>query len=311
VSLLLALLTTAATLTGDAATHTTTALDAVAVPGSVSIEGAQATTTTTALDAVLSPGAATATGTVATHATTALDATALPSPVTITGAQGSSTTTALDGVATPGAVTLTGANGTTTTTALDGAAVPQPITITGGVASLTSTALDAVVGFPGPDADVYGLTLSITARGLEGVTVARGLSLSMLSRSLDGSTVARGLSLSIPVRSLVSSQVVIIKGDTERVPFTLTVASDVISSPLSGVLNLYALGSTTLVTSLTFTIDSGIGTASVVGHADFNAANTPVAGTYIAQVVLTYVDGPKTWPNSTPWTFTIRAPGAA
>ena len=75
-------------------------------------------------------------------------------------------------------------------------------------------------------------------------------------------------------------------------------------------LNLYALGSTTLVTSLTFTVDSGAGTSSLVGHVDFTAANTPVAATYVAQVVLTYVDGTKTWPNSTPWTFTIRAPGA-
>lgn len=101
------------------------------------------------------------------------------------------------------------------------------------------------------------------------------------------------------------------KGDVASPTFTLTVDSGTIATPLSAVAELYASGATTPTTSLTYAIDSGAGTATVVGHVDFTAANTPVAGLYWVEIVLTYVDGTRRWPeNANAIQLAIRAAGA-
>lgn len=306
---------TVATLTGDPATLAATALDAQAVPGVASTTGAVATATATALDGTATPGTATATGAVAEAAATALDAAAIPGPVSTTGGQATLSATALDGAAVPGVVSLTGEAGTLAATALDGVAVPGPVTTTGAVSALAATALDGVAGYPAPRASLLTLSVSLPRRSLSCALPVRELAVSLPRRTVAVSLPVRTLSCALPRRSLVSSVHSFTKGDIATSEHTLTAATGVIAEPQSIAVELYRVGSTTLVTSLAVDPDdcTGWGTASVVVPTTFVPANTPDAAEYNVWVVCTYVDGKRRWPDgkdATPSRLAIKLPGA-
>jgi hypothetical protein len=314
-SLLLVFVTSVATVTGEPATLAATALDAQAVPGVASTTGAVATATATALDGTATLGTATATGAVAEAIATALDATAIPGPVSTTGGQATLTATALDGVAIPGAVSLTGEAGTLAATALDGSAVPGPVTTTGAVSVLAATALDGVAGYPAPRASVLTLSVSLPRRSLSCALPVRELAVSLPRRTVTVSLPVRTLSCALPRRFLVSSVHSFTKGDIATPAFTLTVDSGVIAEPQSIAVELYRVGSTTLVTSLAVLPASCTGwtTSSVVVPVTFVPANTPDAAQYNVEIVGTYVDGKRRWPEGrevAPGRIGINLPGA-
>jgi hypothetical protein len=289
VSLLLALLLPVAPLVAGVTQSTTTALDAVAVPGAVTLPSASSSSTTSALDGTTS-SSTTRQGEVTQSTTTALDATTAGA-VTLLGTTTQSTTTALDGTA-RSSTTLPAEVTQVTTTALDGATLAT-VTLLGTVTQSSTTALSGAAGYPGPDAGAFTLALSTVTR------VVRG--------SFD----ERAFSLSTPTRSIVSSARGIVYGDTERVSITLSVDTGTIAAPVSGALLLYAASGGSLAATIGLSVDSGTGTATVLGHVDLDASNTPPVGAYIAQVVLTYLDGPQTWPsNAEGWRFYVWAPGS-
>lgn len=312
-SLLLALLTSAQIATGSPADASTSALDAVAVPGAVTVTGSAASSSTSALDAVAAPGSVSVTGSVAESTTIALDAVASPAPVTVTGSVASATTSALDAIVVPVAVVVTGAVAESTTAALSATAAPGAVSVTGGVATSSTSAFDAVVGFRGPSASTYTLAFALPVRRVSASLPARTLSLSVARRSLSVSIPARALALSMPRRFLVSSVQSFTKGDAATPVFTLTIDSGTIAQPTSLAAQLYAVGSTTLTTSIAVTPGdcTGWSSASVSVPVAFTSANTPVSGVYNVKIVATYVDGPRTWPsNASAVQIEIKAPGA-
>ena len=287
-SLLLALLLPTALVAG-VTQSSTTALDAVAVPGAVTLPGASSSSTTTALDGTTT-SSTTRQGEVTQSTTTVLDGTTAGA-VTLLGSLTQSTTTALDGTA-RAVSTLPAEVTQCTSTALDGTTLAT-VTLLGAVTQSGTTALSGAAGYPGPDA------------------VAFTLALSTVTRVVRGTFVERAFSLSTPTRSIVSSARGIVYGDTERVSITLSVDTGTIAAPVSGALLLYAASGGSLAATIALSVDSGSGTATVLGHVDFDANNCPPVGAYTAQVVLTYLDGPQTWPsNSAGWRFYVWAPGS-
>jgi hypothetical protein len=276
VSLLLALLLPTALVAG-VTQSTTTALDAVAVPGAVTLPSASSSSTTSALDGTTS-SSTTRQGEVTQSSTTALDATTAGA-VTLLGPVTQSTTTALDGTA-RSVSTLPAEVTQVTTTALDGATLAT-VTLLGTTTQSTTSALSGAAGYPGPNAGAFTLALSTVTRVVRGTFDERAFSLSTPTRSI-----------------IVSSARGIVYGDTERVSVTLTVDSGTIAAPVSGALLLYAAAGGSLAATIALSVDSGTGTATVLGHVDLDASNTPPVGAYIAQVVLTYLDGPQTWPSN-------------
>lgn len=312
-SLLLALLTSAQIATGSPADASTSALDAVAIPGAVSVTGGVASSSTSALDAVAAPGSVSATGSVAESTTIAFDAVVSLVPVTVTGSVADATTSALDAIVVPAAVVVTGAVAESTTAALDATALPGAVTVTGAVATSTTSAFDAVAGFRGPNASTYTLALALPVRRVSASLPTRTLSLSVARRSLSVSIPARTLALSMLRRSLVSSVQSFTKGDTATPTFTLTIDSGTIAQPTSLAAQLYAVGSTTLTTSISVTPGdcAGWSSASVSVPVAFTSANTPAAGRYSVEIVATYADGTRRWPdNASAVQIEIKAPGA-
>ncbi len=313
-SLLLALLTSTATLTGSPADASIAALDAVAVPGAVSTTGDVASSSLTALDGVATPGAVSTTGSPATMTLDALDAVAVPGPVSTTGGVASATLTALDAVAVPGAVSLTGEAATATVTAHDATAVPGAVTVSGSVASLSITALDGVAGYAAPRSGRLSLALVLPVRAASVAIPARSLSVGLARRSLSVSIPARSLALTLPRRSLVASVQSFTKGDACTATFTISIDTGTISEPTSLAAQMYPVGSTTLATSISVTPGdcTGWGTASVSVPVAFTSANAPTAGRYSVEIVATYVDGTRRWPDNatSPVQLDVKAPGA-
>ena len=168
-------------------------------------------------------------------------------------------------------------------------------------------------GASGPRASTYTLALALPVRHVSASLPARTLSLSVARRSLSVSIPARTLALSMPRRSLVSSVQSFTKGDTATPVFTLTIDSGTIAQPTSLAAQLYAVGSTTLTTSIAVTPGdcTGWSSASVSVPVAFTSANTPTAGRYNVEIVATYADGTRRWPdNASAVQIEIKAPGA-
>lgn len=305
---------TVATLTGAPADASATALDAVAQPGAVTLTGEAAGSSASALDATATPGAVSITGSPADGTASALDALAVPGSVTTTGALAAASATALDGVATPAVVTLTGAPAEGAATALDGSALPGAVTLAGGLCVASATALDAIAGYAAPRG-VGSVSLALPVRRASVSVPSRSVSLALPRRSATAALPVRTLSCALPRRSLVSSVHSFTKGDIATSEHTLTVNAGVIAEPQSIAVELYRVGSTTLVTSLAVSPASctGWGTASVVVPTTFVPANTPDAAEYNVEVVCTYVDGKRRWPEGkdvAPSRLAIKLPGA-
>lgn len=103
------------------------------------------------------------------------------------------------------------------------------------------------------------------------------------------------------------------KGDTATPVFTLTIDSGTIAQPTSLAAQLYAVGSTMLTTSIAVTPGdcTGWSSASVSVPVAFTSANTPTAGRYNVEIVATYADGTRRWPdNASAVQIEIKAPGA-
>lgn len=103
------------------------------------------------------------------------------------------------------------------------------------------------------------------------------------------------------------------KGDTATPIFTISIDSGTIAQPTSLAAQLYAVGSTTLTTSIAVTPGdcTGWSSASVSVPVAFTSANTPAAGRYSVEIVATYADGTRRWPdNASAVQIEIKAPGA-
>jgi hypothetical protein len=283
------------------------------VPGAVATTGGVASASATALDGVAVPGATTATGSVAEASATALDALALGGPVSITGGVASATTSALDGVALPGAATATGEPAAATATALDATALPGAVTVTGSVATAAATALDGLIGYAGPRGARYSLSLALPVRGASVSIVSRSLSVSVARRSVTVSLPARTLALSLPRRSLVASIQSFTKGDVSTPVFSLTIDTGTIATPVSLAAKLFPVGSTTVAATIAVATGdcTGWDSASVSVPVAFTSANTPSAGRYNVEIVATYVDGTRRWPdNASAVQLDIKVEGA-
>lgn len=170
-----------------------------------------------------------------------------------------------------------------------------------------------LAGIPGPRASRYFLALSLPVRSVSASLPTRSLSVSLARRSLSVSLPARALSVALPRRSLVASLQSFTKGDASTPTFTLSIDTGTIATPTSLAALLYPVGSTTVAATISVATGdcTGWGTASVSVPVAFTSANTPSAGRYSVEIVATYVDGTRRWPdNASAVQLDIKAPGA-
>lgn len=225
---------------------------------------------------------------------------------------GSSALSAAPALASSGALAIGGSASIAGGAALAGAGA---LSIAGSSALVLSLALagDGVAGFAGPRASRYSLSLALPVRGVSVSIVSRSLSVSAARRSVTVSLPARTLALSLPRRSLVASIQSFTKGDTSTPVFSLTIDTGTIATPVSLAAKLFPVGSTTVAATIAVATGdcTGWGTASVSVPVAFTSSNTPSAGRYNIEIVATYVDGTRRWPdNASAVQIDIKTEGA-